>query len=91
MSDTQRFFTGLSRLGVMLSNETCYWPGCDIPATKCQADHSRAAARGGPTDQCNGGPGCRHQNRVKERGYTVRRLDDGTIEVRTPTGEVIPR
>ena len=42
-------------------------------------------------ETCNGGPACKHHNRVKERGYTVRRLDDGSIEITTPKGEVIPR
>ena len=91
MSETQRFFTGLARLGVQLSADTCYWPGCDRPVVQCQADHLRPAARGGPTDQCNGAPACQHHNRTKERGYTVTRRNDGTIEVRTPTGELIPR
>ncbi|MEM7092036.1 MAG: HNH endonuclease signature motif containing protein [Actinomycetota bacterium] len=74
----------------MLSDDTCYWP-CDVPATKCQADHLKPAARGGPTDQANSRPCCGHHNRVKERGFTVALLDDGTIEIRTPDGELIPR
>ncbi len=89
ISKTQRFFTGLARLGVQLSFDSCYWP-CDIPVTKCQIDHLKPATRGGPTTQSNGAPACQHHNRLKERGYTVARQLDGTIKITTPSGTIIP-
>ena len=89
MSPEDRFFTGLSRLGVQLTTRECYWPGCGVPTSKCQIDHLRPAARGGRTEQVNGLPACARHNRFKERGYTVTRQPDGTITIHTPTGEPI--
>ncbi len=90
LSETQRFYTGLARLGVMLSFDSCYWP-CDIAVSKCQIDHLRPAARGGPTTQANGAPACKHHNRTKERGFVVTRVDGGRIEIRTPDGALVPQ
>jgi len=89
MSRTQRFFTGLARLGVQLGFDSCFWPGCDVPVTRCQIDHTRSAACGGLTTQCNGGPCCQKHNRLKERGYTVTRQPDGTFHITTPKGDVL--
>ncbi len=89
-SKTQRFFTGLARLGVQLSFDSCFWPGCSVPVTECQIDHQRPAARGGRTEQSNGAPACQKHNRLKERGYAVRRLPDGTIQVTAPNGDILP-
>ena len=89
MGRRQRLFTGLARLGVELSTTECYWPGCHVPTSRCQIDHLASWCRAGPTGQANGGPACRRHNRVKERGYTVTRLDDGSIHITTPTGEIV--
>jgi hypothetical protein len=89
MSTEVRFFSGLCRLGVVLATTECYWPGCHVPTSRCQIDHLRPAARGGPTDQVNGLPACPRHNRLKERGYTVVRRADGTITITTPSGEII--
>ena len=100
MSRKQRFFTGLARLGVQLSFDSCYWPGCHIAPTNCQIDHltpwsprktrEKPAPHGGVTDQLNGAPACQCHNRLKERGYTVVRLPDGSIQVTSPRGEILP-
>jgi hypothetical protein len=89
LSADTRLFTGLARLGVILSTDECYWPGCHVPSSRCQIDHLRPAARGGLTDQHNGGPACQRHNRFKERGYTVTRQPDRTITITTPNGDTI--
>lgn len=89
LGTTARLFTGLARLGVMLSATECYWPGCHVPTGRCQIDHLRPATRSGPTDQVNGLPACQRHNRLKERGYTVTRAADGTISILTPGGDTI--
>ena len=89
MSAGTRFFTGLARLGVQLTTCECYWPGCHVPTSRCQIDHVRPAARGGPSNQLNGLPACQRHNRLKERGYTVARQLDGTILISTPNGDTV--
>ena len=89
MSRDVRLFTGLARLGVQLTTTECYWPGCHVPTSRCQIDHLRPATRGGLTEQLNGLPACQRHNRFKERGYTVTRAADGTITIKTPTGDLI--
>jgi hypothetical protein len=89
LSVEQRFFTGLTRLGVELQTDECYWPGCHRPVTQCHIDHLRPAARGGPTTQMNGAPACPTHNWRKEAGYLVCRGSDGTITITTPTGETV--
>lgn len=89
MAETTRLFEGLARLGVILATTECYWPGCCVPTSSCHIDHLRPAARGGPTNQLNGLPACPRHNRLKERGYTVTRHQDGTITITTPTGDTV--
>jgi hypothetical protein len=32
---------------------TCRWPGCDVPAMRCDLDHTIPHAKGGPTHAGN--------------------------------------
>lgn len=89
VSEESRFYTGLTRLGVELQSDECFWPGCHKATTRCQIDHTRPAARGGPTTQVNGVPACVRHNLIKEAGYTVTRLPDGSFHIITPTGELV--
>jgi len=89
MGTTARLFEGLARLGVILTTTECYWPGCHVPTSRCHIDHLKPAARGGPTNQLNGLPACCRHNYLKESGYTVSRQADGTIQITTPTGDII--
>lgn len=95
----RRLFTGYARLAAQLSASECYWPGCHVNVSACQIDHltphSTRDGPGGPdpggglTNPHNGAPCCGHHNRHKERGYTVTRLADGTIEIRRPDGTIL--
>ena len=86
----KRFFTGLARTALQVAYPGCVWPGCNVPASKCQADHIQAKCRGGPTIQENGTLFCGRHNRHKERGYRVwRDPTSGQIRIVTPSGEEI--
>jgi hypothetical protein len=57
---------------VLLRHETCVWPGCDQPASRCQADHLLEHQHGGGTDPPNGAPLCGRHNRFKSTaGYRI--------------------
>ena len=91
MSRRARFFTGVRHLAVLLSQTTCYWPGCHVPVTDCQADHLEGfnSRTRGPTNPHNGGPACPKHNRLKERGFTVHRNADGHWHIYRPDGTEI--
>jgi hypothetical protein len=44
---------------------TCRWPGCDVPATRCDVDHTIPYAQGGPTHAANLKCLCRKHHIVK--------------------------
>ena len=60
---------------VAARQRTCVFPGCRMPATDCDLDHTVARAEGGPTDVNNFGPLCRHDHRVKHAGWRLRRIN----------------
>ena len=86
---TARLFTGLTRDAVRIANHECFWPGCDIPATGCETDHLDDHTNGGRTNPGNGGPGCGRHNRWKQKGYRVKRDEQGRIRVYRPNGTEI--
>lgn len=84
-----RAFTANARLAVLIADDHCTHPGCWIPASQCQIDHTRPYASGGVTTPANGGPRCGHHNRHKERGYTVWRDPAGLWHTIRPDGTEI--
>ena len=48
---------------------TCVFPGCRMPATECDLDHTLAWAEGGPTNIVNLAPLCRHDHRLKHQAH----------------------
>ncbi len=54
-------------------HSTCVFPGCSVPARRCDLDHRHPHERGGPTCSCNLIPLCRAHHRLKGTGcITVR-------------------
>ena len=94
-SRKQRFFTGTTRLAVQLADNECLWPGCHVPVSACQIDHTigwspnLGRAGGGQTNPDNGGPTCGRHNRLKETGYTAWRDPTGTWHTNRPDGTEI--
>jgi hypothetical protein len=58
-----RFFTGGLRRAIELRDRHCQWPGCNVPASRCQIDHDQPYAAGGLTTQDNGTVRCGPHNR----------------------------
>ena len=84
-----RRFTGGARLAVQLSDRHCPWPGCSVPTSHCEIDHTIDHARGGRTHPGNGGPFCGRHNRHKQKGFAVWRDPTGCWHVRRPDGTEI--
>ncbi len=70
----------------LLADNRCLWPGCEIPAGRCQIDHSTPWSADGPTAPSNGGVTCGHHNRFKQRGFTTRRDANGQWHTYRPDG-----
>jgi hypothetical protein len=86
-----RLFTGARRLAVLIGETTCYWPGCNVAVTDCEADHLDGfnSRKRGPTNPGNGGPACGFHNRLKEHGFTAHRDEQGHWHVDRPDGTEI--
>lgn len=91
MGRCTRLFTGPRLLAVMIPQTTCYWPGCNVPVTHCQADHLEGfnSRTRGPTNPHNAGPACGRHNRLKEHGYTAHRDPNGHWHIHRPDGTEI--
>ena len=68
----------------------CYFPWCNLPATRADLDHIDPYDDTGPPDQTsteNLGPGCRLHHRLKTHGgWRCHRLPDGAFEWTSPHG-----
>lgn len=67
---------------------TCRWPGCEVPATGCDIDHSIPHVDGGPTHASNLNCKCRTHHLCKTFwGWREKQLADGTIIFTSPAGD----
>ena len=69
--------------------DRCMAPGCAVPASRCEIDHTLAWGDGGATGLDNLAPICRGHHRVKHHGgWRVRQVPDsgGAVEWRSPAG-----
>ena len=65
----QRSFRGALRRAIEIRDRHCqHSSGCDVPARRCDVDHSVAYSRGGQTNQMNGKLLCPAHNRAKGSG-----------------------
>jgi hypothetical protein len=81
---------------VRTRDETCAFPGCTVPACRCELDHTVAyrprpgADPGEPlgrTDADNLGPVCHRHHRLKtDGGFRLRQIEPGLFEWITPAG-----
>ncbi|MBN9152537.1 MAG: DUF222 domain-containing protein [Microbacterium sp.] len=68
-------------------DEHCRFPGCRMPAHRCDIDHTIDAAHGGPTDCRNLAHFCeRHHVMKHHTAWTVRQLPGGILEWTSPLG-----
>jgi hypothetical protein len=75
---------------VITRSQYCQFPGCRVPAHRCDLDHNEPfdpVNDTGHTSDANLGPKCRPHHRLKGmRGWSVFQYEDGSIEWITPTG-----
>lgn len=77
--------------GLVLTRDmTCQFPGCRVPAHRCDIDHGTAhdPTRGaGPTSDTNLGAKCRRHHQIKQTpGWSVTHHADGGTTWVTPSG-----
>lgn len=71
--------------------DRCMAPGCGIPASRCQIDHTVAWEHGGTTSLANLAPLCVGHHTVKHHGgWSVRQIpaSGGALEWTSPAGRV---
>jgi hypothetical protein len=67
----------------------CRFPGCRIPAIRCEHDHTTDHALGGRTCLCNLAGLCQRHHSMKQfTAWRVRQLGDGVLEWRSPLGRI---
>ena len=68
IGERTRLFRGALRRAVEVRDQRCDHPTCDEPADRCEIDHIRPYADGGPTVQENGKARCPWHHRHKGGG-----------------------
>jgi hypothetical protein len=77
------------RLFVKARDRHCRWPGCRLPAIRCEIDHTVDHQLGGPTDIGNLACFCQRHHSMKQfTPWRVRQLGGGTLEFTSPLGRV---
>jgi len=72
-----------------LRDRTCRFPGCGVPARRCDVDHTVRWARGGATSANNlAHLSERHHTRKDRTRWRLDRKPDGTLTWTSPTGFV---
>ncbi|PHP53226.1 HNH endonuclease [Actinomyces ruminis] len=72
---------------VQARDNSCTFPGCTIPATRCDTDHIQPWADGGATSLTNLTTLCQAHHRLKHTpGWSLTRTDAGDLTWCTPTG-----
>lgn len=68
-------------------DQHCRFPGCRVPAIRCELDHTLDHALGGPTHHCNLGHLCQRHHSMKQfTAWRVRQLPGGVLQWTSPTG-----
>ena len=83
---TRRRPTTAMQRTIQARDRTCVFPGCRMPSTDCDIDHTVAYSEGGATCPCNNAPACRHDHRLKDQGWTYTHLPDGRYQWTSPLG-----
>ena len=75
---------------LLVRDEHCRFPGCRQAATRCDVDHTVAAAHDGSTDVRNLAHLCRRHHTLKHHSaWRVRQRGGGVLEWTSPTGHVV--
>ncbi|MET0714095.1 MAG: HNH endonuclease signature motif containing protein, partial [Mycetocola sp.] len=80
-----RLFNRAQRMGMIARDgPTCGIPGCEIPATGCEAHHIIEYSKGGPTTIDNGALYCWFHHRMIDTGVFSVEMVDGRPKVTFP-------
>jgi hypothetical protein len=72
---------------ITIRQQTCSFPGCRRPATRCDLDHTLAYQAGGRTCECNLAPLCRRHHQAKQaQGWHLDQPQPGTLIWTMPHG-----
>jgi hypothetical protein len=83
---TRRRPSASQRRHIESRDRTCVFPGCRMPSTDCDIDHTVPFSEGGATCPCDNAPACRHDHRLKDQGWAYTRLGDGRYQWTSPLG-----
>lgn len=68
----------------------CRFPGCRLPAEKCDLDHTIPASEGGPTSLTNLAAFCRWDHTVKgNTAWRTKQLEGGVLHWTSPSGSIL--
>jgi hypothetical protein len=71
---------------IQVSQPTCVFPGCRMPARQSDLDHTKSWSEGGPTSSGNLAPLCRHHHRLKHRNWQLSQTAEGLYQWTSPLG-----
>lgn len=73
---------------IQARDKHCRFPGCRVPATRCELDHTVAFRIGGRTIYINLAAVCKFHHRIKHLpGWGCTQGPDGTLTWTTPSGQ----
>ena len=77
------------RRHLTIRDQHCRFPGCRMPAKRCDVDHTTDHAHGGVTCEYNLALLCERHHMLKHNtAWTVRQLPGGVLEWTSPTGRI---
>lgn len=87
LGTTSRRPTASQKRRIQTRHRTCVFPGCRMPSTVSDLDHTTAVQDGGETCDCNLAPLCRHDHGIKHtQGWDYELLPDAQHQWTTPFG-----
>ncbi|MCU0273030.1 MAG: HNH endonuclease [Acidimicrobiales bacterium] len=86
VSRRQRCYRGPLRDVLLALVRTCSFPGCEVPAQRCEVDHIEPWRHVHETSGPNGWPLCDLHQKAKEAGFTPHPQPDGTTHWTRPDG-----
>ncbi len=85
-TDTYHRTTAIDRYRAA-RDRRCRWPGCTVPAIRCEVDHTRDHASAGPPHVANLAHLCqRHHTQKQFTRWSVKQLPGGILQWTSPTG-----
>jgi hypothetical protein len=88
---TQRLANASQRRLLRARDRVCVWPGCDAPATWCQAHHEPPFEESHRTTTSELVLLCRRHHTLRHNGgFDLQVTPDGTVTIHRPDGSLLP-